>query len=625
MKAQNFNAVIVAAAALLTITLQTGAQTSVTNGLIAYYPFRGSTHDDSGFRNEATIHGASLTTDRFGRPDGAFEFSGTNSYISAPIPDLPSGNAPRTLTAWVLPSKSVTNDALLTVMSYASGSAGTVFGLGIHRNQRVFSRKGYGEFVSQFSAPPNQWSFVALTFADGKIGICVNGRWAFEEGSSLATGNTGKLFIGTASADGYSPTWPPGSWDQWFAGKIDEVRVYDRSLSEAEVNEIYRSERPNLTDGLVAHYEFNGNVKDLIGGGTGSIHGNDWQYVPSRLQGREKALRLNANSVPARDVDGAYVEIPTPQGFTFNKDFTCSVWVNLATNLSFPQTVLSCGPHMACVNLWLEDSPSGNVGKDELTFIWGGGNSGWEAYSAHENREWSQVTVVRSGTSLMVYRNASVPSLNPWWPLPWPAMPTLDTETILLGRMRTLESDYFPVIGGIDGFRLYNRALSALEVTELYQFESLNSPDCVPHAATAEANILNGIVVGSTILDSGCGYSNAPLVRLVGGGGTGATAVATVEDGYVIGLTIVNAGTGYTNTPTIKIASPPFMPRLDIAVSRVKVTQHVVLGKNYFLDSSNDMREWHQVGPRFTAEDEFITQEFEVDTTGRFFRIREVP
>jgi ABC-type transport system substrate-binding protein len=33
---------------------------------------------------------------------------------------------------------------------------------------------------------------------------------------------------------------------------------------------------------------------------------------------------------------------------------------------------------------------------------------------------------------------------------------------------------------------------------------------------------------------------------------------------------------------------------------------------------------WH-VGAPFTAQDEVITQEFEIDATGRFFRIHEVP
>ena len=67
------------------------------------------------------------------------------------------------------------------------------------------------------------------------------------------------------------------------------------------------------------------------------------------------------------------------------------------------------------------------------------------------------------------------------------------------------------------------------------------------------------------------------------------------------------------------------MPWLDIAVSKVKVTQHVLLGKHYVLESSPDLNSWSQIGAQFTADEEVFEQEFAVDQTGRFFRIREVP
>jgi hypothetical protein len=47
--------------------------------------------------------------------------------------------------------------------------------------------------------------------------------------------------------------------------------------------------------------------------------------------------------------------------------------------------------------------------------------------------------------------------------------------------------------------------------------------------------------------------------------------------------------------------------------------------KNYILESSSDLAVWTQVGVQFTAEDEVIVQEFDVDATGRYFRIQQVP
>ncbi len=143
--------------------------------------------------------------------------------------------------------------------------------------------------------------------------------------------------------------------------------------------------------------------------------------------------------------------------------------------------------------------------------------------------------------------------------------------------------------------------------------------------ATATAFVVNGFVVGGNITDAGSGYTNSPTVLIVGGGGSGATATATVSNGVVTGITILFTGSGYTGTTSIRIASPPFLPKLAIEVSRVNVKMNVVLGRKYQLQSSDDFLLWTNVGSVFTAQDENLVQELVVGQTGRFFRIQEVP
>jgi len=78
------------------------------------------------------------------------------------------------------------------------------------------------------------------------------------------------------------------------------------------------------------------------------------------------------------------------------------------------------------------------------------------------------------------------------------------------------------------------------------------------------ANVLGNIATGtitvpttSTLLTSisvtngGTGYTAAPTVSIIGGGGTGAVATATFSGGSVTGITITNVGSGYTSAPTI--------------------------------------------------------------------------
>ena len=120
---------------------------------------------------------------------------------------------------------------------------------------------------------------------------------------------------------------------------------------------------------------------------------------------------------------------------------------------------------------------------------------------------------------------------------------------------------------------------------------------CTPHKAKATAQLVNGFVVGATITDSGCGYTNAPAVMVEGGGGSGAIARAETTEGRVTRIIMTDAGCCYTSVPRIVIASPPFVPWLTITVSTVKVVQNVVLGRHYVLESSHDARSWSEALP----------------------------
>jgi hypothetical protein len=53
----------------------------LSDGLVAYYPFNGNANDESGNGNNGTVNGATLTMDRFGNPNSAYNFDGMNNFI----------------------------------------------------------------------------------------------------------------------------------------------------------------------------------------------------------------------------------------------------------------------------------------------------------------------------------------------------------------------------------------------------------------------------------------------------------------------------------------------------------------------------------------------------------------
>ena len=55
-----------------------------TNGLVGWWPFDGDANDYSGNGNNGIVHGATLTTDRFGNARSAYDFDGLDDWIEVP-------------------------------------------------------------------------------------------------------------------------------------------------------------------------------------------------------------------------------------------------------------------------------------------------------------------------------------------------------------------------------------------------------------------------------------------------------------------------------------------------------------------------------------------------------------
>jgi len=76
---------------------------SLTDGLVAYYPFNGNANDESGNGNDGTVTGAALTADRFGNPNSAYSFDGINDIIEVSHSSSLNITSAISLCAWVYP------------------------------------------------------------------------------------------------------------------------------------------------------------------------------------------------------------------------------------------------------------------------------------------------------------------------------------------------------------------------------------------------------------------------------------------------------------------------------------------------------------------------------------------
>jgi len=140
------------------------------------------------------------------------------------------------------------------------------------------------------------------------------------------------------------------------------------------------------------------------------------------------------------------------------------------------------------------------------------------------------------------------------------------TTLNLVGSGSTAEasSTLSPVVGGSTG---YLRSITVLNDGSGYTstptvfISTSRSASGVNAAAVAITTSRGGVqsIKELILTNAGAGYTQAPDINIVGGGGSGAIATCTIEKTQkgVISFTVTGDGTGYTSIPTVTIQGPP--------------------------------------------------------------------
>ena len=221
-----------------------------TTGLVAFYPFNGNANDTTGNGHNGTVHGATLTTDKFGNPNSAYYFDGS-SWIDVPYSNQLNLTGDKTISAWIYISTS-DNASLPNAPTIVSKSSTTNYYPTYSLQLLTYSSYGSNQYKYDFffgdSTSTTNHSCNSTQLYTNYLNqwVCVVGTYIRETGISriyidgtlsdslvlghMATANSiaNDLFIGEA-----------GIVTQCrFVGKIDEVAIYSRCLSKTEVREL---------------------------------------------------------------------------------------------------------------------------------------------------------------------------------------------------------------------------------------------------------------------------------------------------------------------------------------------------------------------------------------------------
>jgi hypothetical protein len=229
------------------------AQTFLTNGLVAYYPFKGSAADASGHGNDGIPFNTASASDRFGEAFSALAFNGINGSTDASVVEIPNsiinlGQLGYTLSLWMMPSN------VTQVTRTLFGNANTSVGLevGFNNNNEpgtidfsVGPGNSFWSSVNNHSPVMNfqagQWYAVSLTKSNWTYSLYINGQLEDQVNVPAAAGYNFRIepLIGAYGFDGSEAF-------QVFTGNINDVRIYNRAFSSNEIAQLYACESQTI-------------------------------------------------------------------------------------------------------------------------------------------------------------------------------------------------------------------------------------------------------------------------------------------------------------------------------------------------------------------------------------------
>lgn len=198
-----------------------------TDGLVAYYPFNGNANDESGQNNNGIVHGATLTTDRCGENNKAYYFNGIDEYIEVPYN---FSLTEVTVCGWINADQIPQEGAVIFKTSeYFSDT----WGLYLRDDLHILEDIDDHNLQIYHTTITSDWHFFTAVLTDDLVnklyvdGVLVGtGQLSLDDWASYQ----GQLYIGQRGTS---------SWNGFFSGKIDDIRIFNRELSPSEILSLF--------------------------------------------------------------------------------------------------------------------------------------------------------------------------------------------------------------------------------------------------------------------------------------------------------------------------------------------------------------------------------------------------
>lgn len=219
---------------------------NLDSGLVLYYPFNGNTLDSTGNQYHGSVNSATLDSNRFGKPQGAFYFDGKDDYIA--ITGSKDVLYEYAVAVWFRTSTLNWGSTWKAGIIFSGNRAGSnrLGKPNIHLEEDGSIRVTggypggsgpYPEIVKTGNYGDGKWHLVVANFIDSNnvFEFYLDGKFVGAD-----TSLTRPLYLENLGTKNNMVTlgWRNGN-NQFYEGNIDDLRIYNRRLNAADVKHLF--------------------------------------------------------------------------------------------------------------------------------------------------------------------------------------------------------------------------------------------------------------------------------------------------------------------------------------------------------------------------------------------------
>ncbi len=427
-------------------------------GLVAYWPFNEDVgtvaSDASGNGHIGTLTGTvSLPVWSSGKLGGAVSF-GAGNNIRVTFDPITTGTT-NTISAWIYLSEDCVNYGSILAQDAIEGLYCYQNGGGSNKLDFWYSGTPTDHF-SNTALALNRWYHIAIVNTAGSATFYLNG---------VADGTVAAVPSFNANTMGGDTS------NETFYGKIDEVRLYSRALSAAQINALYKSGSIRVSNS----YKSPGTLRTNLTG-YWTFDGKDMIQNVTNVQGATarngKLVNFTSTTTAPGKVGQAltfdgfddYIDTTTVTSFMSSATGTVSVWLRPTggtRDITSTLTMYNALPAVSTSGIFgsfgISRANRTDLGQDRI-WVWRYSDAAIGVpYNAGE---WIHITMVHANGLLSIYKNGDF------------------VESVAAGNFSSFTGNLY--IGGmwsgsasrwrgdIDEVRTYSRGLSASEIKQLY-------------------------------------------------------------------------------------------------------------------------------------------------------------